>query len=430
MADEKLIRGIGRWSLVAVVINSIIGAGIFALPSKAAELTGTFSLLVFVVCTVIVGLIILCYAEVSSRFSATGGPYLYSREAFGPELGFEVGWLYLVVRMSSFATNLNIFVSYSEFFWPSASEPEFKIGIIGTAIFILAAINIIGVRQTARMSNLFTIGKLLSLLAFVVVGLFFVDPNNYRFDVVPDHGSFSSAVLIVIYAFVGFEIALVPAGEVKDPQKNFPFAILIALISVASIYILVQVVCIGTMPELSMSEKPLADAARIFVGPIGGAFITAGVLVSILGNLNVGLLGGSRMVFAMGERGELPVVLSKTHSKFKTPYVSIALNAAIIFLFTVQFSFLTAILTATITRLLVYSTSCLSLIVFRRRKNIPPARFSTPFGVTTAILSLLLIGWLMTNVDFRKEGLPIIILAAIGLVFYYANLIYRKHTPR
>jgi basic amino acid/polyamine antiporter, APA family len=426
MADEKLVRGIGRWSLVAVVINSIIGAGIFALPSKAAALTGTFSLLVFVVCAVVVGLIILCYAEVSSRFSSTGGPYLYSREAFGPELGFEVGWLYLVVRMSSFAANLHIFVSYFGFFWPSATQPEFEIGIIGIAIFILAAINIIGVRQTAMMSNLFTIGKLLPLLTFVAVGLFFVDPGNYRFDVVPDHGSFSTAVLIVIYAFVGFEIALVPAGEVKDPQKNFPFAIFIALISVAVIYILVQVVCIGTMPELSMSERPLADAARIFVGPIGGAFITAGVLISILGNLNVGLLGGSRMVFAMGERGELPLVLSKTHSRFKTPYVSIALNAVIIFVFTVQFSFLTALLTATITRLLVYATSCLSLIVFRHRKNMPPARFSTPFGVAAAVLSLLLIGWLMTNVDLRKEGLPIIIVAAIGLVFYYANLTYRK----
>jgi APA family basic amino acid/polyamine antiporter len=425
MADENLIRGIGRWDLIPIVINSIIGAGIFLLPSKIAALTGSYSLIAYLVCAMIIGLIILCYAEVSSRFSSTGGPYLYAREALGPVAAFEVGWLYLVVRTASFAVNLNVFVDYFAFFWPSATEPALRIGIVGIVVFTLATINIIGVRQTAVMTNIFTVGKLLPIFAIAVIGLFYLQPENFRFDPVPQYTSFSNAVLILIYAFFGFEIALIPAGEVKDPQRNFPFALLAALGAVAVIYILVQVVCIGTLSGLAASEKPLADAASNFMGPFGATFITAGALISILGNANVGLLGGSRMVFAMGERRELPVILSKTHAKFKTPHVSIALNALIIFVFTIQFSFLTALLTATIARLLVYATSCLSLIIFRRRGNLPDARFSIPFGVVTAISSLLLIGWLMTNVDFRNEGLPIIVVAAIGLAFYYANRIYR-----
>jgi basic amino acid/polyamine antiporter, APA family len=423
-----LIRGIRRWDLVAILINSIIGAGIFGLPSKIAAFIGTYSVVAVLVCSGIIGLIILCYAEVSSRFSSTGGPYLYAREALGPVFGFEVGWLYLVVRMTTFATNLSIFVTYFGFLWPSATEPTFRAAIVGLVVLTLAAINIIGVRQTAVMTNLFTVGKLLPIFAFVAIGLFHLHPENFNFDPVPQYASFSSAVLFLIYAFFGFEIALVPAGEVKDPRKNFPFAILVALGTVAVTYILVQVVCIGTLPDLTTSERPLADAASNFMGPLGATFITVGALISILGNLNVGVLGGSRIMFAMAERRELPVILSRTHAKFKTPYVSIALNALMIFLFATQFSFVATLTIATITRLLVYATSCISLIVFRRRRNAPEARFSIPLGALTAMLSLVLIGWLMTNVDFGKEGLPIIIAAAAGLAFYYVNRFYRMRS--
>jgi APA family basic amino acid/polyamine antiporter len=421
MSDENLIRGIGRWDLVAILINSIIGAGIFRLPSQTAALIGNYSVVAFLVCAVIIGLIMLCFAEVSSRFSTTGGPYLYAREAFGPVVAFEVGWLSVLVRTASYAVILDIFVNYFGFFWPVATEPPFRTLIVGMVVFAIAAINIVGVRQTAIMTNLFTIGKLVPLFVFAAIGLFFLHPENYRFDIVPDHSSFSNAVGLLIFAFFGFEMGLVPAGEVKDPQKDFPFALMASLGAVVVIYILVQVVCIGTLPGLASSDKPLADAASTFMGPIGTAFIAAGALISILGNLNIGLLAGSRLIFAMGERRELPAILSKTHARFKTPYTAIVLNALLIFVFTIQFSFLTALKTATIARLLVYATSCLALIIFRPRVDIPEARFSIPFGVVTAILSLLLIGWLMTNVDVTNEGLPIIIAAAIGLAFYYIN---------
>lgn len=430
MSDEKLVRGIGRWDLTAIVINTIIGAGIFGLPSKVYAAIGNYSLLAFVVCALIIGLIVLCYAEVSSRFTSTGGPYLYAREAFGPVVAFEVGWLYWIVRIATFAANCNLFVTYVGFFWPKAVEPTVRIGLIGLVVALLAFVNLIGVRHSALLTNFFTIGKLIPLFVFCAVGLFFLQPESFSFDAAPQYSSFSTAVLLLIYAFVGFEVAVIPAGEAKDPRKDFPFALLVGLAVVAAIYIVVQIVCIGTLPELASSDKPLADAASNFMGPAGAAFIALGALVSILGNLNVSLLGGSRIVYAMGKHGEFPTFLSKTHSIFKTPYISILLNAVIILVLTIYSSFLSALAIATITRLLVYATTCLSLPVFRSRADAPPAVFLAPFGMFAAVASIALIIWLLTNVDFTREGFPILAAGGVGLGLYYVFRFFRKSPDR
>src|SRR4029079_9452266 len=258
MTDEKLIRGIGRWDLIALIVNGIIGAGIFGLPSKVYALIGSYSLLAFIACAVIIGLIVLCYAEVASRFTSTGGSYLYAREAFGPMVAFEVGWLYWIVRLGTFAANCKLFTIYLGFFWPSATEPSIRIVVIGLVILVLTTVNVVGVRQSAKMTNAFTVGKLLPLLVFALAGLFFLHLENFSFNAVPQYSSFSSAVLLLIYAFVGFEVAVIPAGEVKDPQRNFPLAFIFSLVVVALIYLVVQIVSIGTLPGLAASEKPLA----------------------------------------------------------------------------------------------------------------------------------------------------------------------------
>ncbi len=421
MTDEKLVRGIGRWDLTAIAINTIIGAGIFGLPAKVHALIGSYSLIAFILCAVIIGFIVLCYAEVSSRFTATGGPYLYAREAFGAVVGFEVGWLYWIVRLTTFAANCNLFVTYLGFFDQRLSSGGGRIAIISGIVLLLSGVNLVGVRQSALMTNLFTAGKLIPLFIFVLVGIFFVQPGNFVFDSVPEYGGFSSAVLLLIYAFVGFEVAVVLGGETKDPQRSMPFALLTAVLIVAILYIVVQIVSIGTLPGLAASERPLADAAANFLGLYGAAFITLGALISILGNLNVGLLGGTRLLFAMSEQKDLPNIFAATHERFKTPYFSILLTAVIIFVLTVYSTFITALAIATITRLLVYATTCLALPVFRRRDGVPEAKFRAPAGILAALLSLALIAWLLTRVDFTKEGLPIIIAAAVGLVLYFAN---------
>jgi len=429
LSNAGLVRGIGRWDLTAVVINTIIGAGIFGLPAKVHALIGTWSLVAFLLCAVIIGFIVLCYAEVSSRFTTTGGPYLYAREAFGPVVGFEVGWLYWIVRVATFAANCNLFVTYLGFFDERMSGGTVRVAIISAIVLLLAVVNLLGVKQSALVTNIFTAGKLIPLFIFVGIGLFFVQPGNFSFDVVPEYGAFSSAVLLLIYAFVGFEMAVVLGGETRDPQRSMPFALLVAIALVAVLYILIQIVSIGTLPGLATSERPLADAAAGFLGTFGAGFITVGALVSILGNLNVGLLGGTRLLFAMSEERDLPAPLSRTHERFRTPWASIVFTTVVIFVLTVYSTFLTAVAIATITRLLVYATTCLSLPVFRRREAERPARFRAPAGIAAAVLSLALIVWLLTRVDFSREALPIIVAAVIGLGIFAVNRTFANRTP-
>ena len=268
-AEARLVRGIRRWDLVAVAVNGIIGAGIFGLPSAVFKTIGVYSLAAFVVCAVVVALIVFCFAEVGSRFEGTGGPYLYARHAFGDLTGFEVGWLLLLARLTAFAANLNLLVEYLTFFWPGAGSGLTRVVVITSIVIALTVANLVGVRNTARVTNVFTIGKLIPIAAFIAVGLFFVNSANFTPATRPGVGQFSSAVLLLVYAFSGFEIASIPAGEIENPRKNLPMSILTALCVVTVTYVLIQVVCIGTLPELGASTRPLADASVAFIGRAG-----------------------------------------------------------------------------------------------------------------------------------------------------------------
>jgi amino acid transporter len=430
MTDEKLIRGLGRWDLTATAINTIIGTGIFILPAGVFKLIGSYSLFAFLACAVIIGLIVLCFSEVSSRFSTTGGMYLYAREAFGPEIGFETGWLYWVVRVATFAANCNAVILYLGFFFPGVDSGLPRTMIIALVVAGITLVNLIGVRESAILTNIFTIGKIVPLLLFAAVGIFFIDTGNFNFGAAPDYANFPAAVLLLIYAYVGFEAAVIPAGEIKDPGKSIPFALLSALAFCVVLFFIIQVVAIGTLPGLADSKTPLADAAGGFLGSFGAGFIAVGALISVLGNLNSGFLASSRIPFAMAERGELPEVLARTHEKYRTPFLSIIISGAVIFLLTLFTSFLSAVTIATTTRLLVYATTAIALPVFRQRNDIPNPQFYAPFGVLASVLSLALIVWLVVHVDFSKEGLPILVAGAIGLVLYFGYQIFRKKPSR
>lgn len=426
MNESKLVRGIGRWDLTAVAINTIIGTGIFILPSGVFGLIGSYSLLAFVLCAVIVGLIVICFCEVSSRFQLTGGMYLYGRVAFGPEIGFEIGWLYWIVRVATFAANCNAMLAYIGFFFTGMNEGLSRIAIISFVVVGITIINLLGVRETAITTNLFAIGKIVPLLIFAAVGLFFIEPANFNFAEAPAADAFPAAVLMLLYAYMGFEAAVIPAGETKDPQKSVPFALLTALGFCAVLFLIIQIVAIGTLPGLASSKTPLADAAKQFMGTFGGGFIAIGALISVLGNLNGGFFSSSRIPFAMAEQNELPGIFSRTHPKYKTPFFAIILTGVVVLFLTIFTTFLTAVTIAAITRLLVYATTCLALPVFRQRPDIPPAKFTAPLGILAAVLSLGLIGWLLANVDFKKEGIPIVIAAAIGSLIYFASAAFRK----
>jgi basic amino acid/polyamine antiporter, APA family len=419
--SEGLVRGIRKWDLVAVTINGIIGAGIFGLPAKVYSLIGAYSLIAFVVCALVVVLIILCFAEVGSRFEQTGGPYLYAQQAFGSAVAFEVGWLIWLARLTAFAANCNLMVNYLSFFWGPANSGITRAIIILGVVVALTLLNIVGVRQSAMASNIFTVGKLVPMLIFIAAGLFFLNPQAYALGARPSTGAFSQSVLLLLYAFTGFEMAVIPAGEIRDPQKHLPRALLIAMAVIACTYILIQVVCIGTLPGLANSTKPLADAGQRFMGTAGAAIISAGAIISVAGNLNITVLSASRVPFAIAEQKQLPAVFARVHPRFFTPHVSIVVTTVLMLVLTLKSSFVAALTISTIARLVAYAVTCGALPVLRKQADAPPAQFKLRGGTVIAIAALLLSVWLLFN-STLYEAIVSIIAAAVGFAIY---LIYQ-----
>jgi amino acid transporter len=340
-------------------------------------------------------------------------------------VAFEIGWLFWLVRITAFAANCNLLINYLSFFWTSATVPHWRASIIVFVVVVLAIINLLGIRQAAIVSNLFTVGKLVPMIIFVAAGLFFLNRQAFVPGPTPTTNDFSQSVLLLVYAFTGFEMATIPAGEVRDPQRNLPRALLIAILVVATLYILIQVVCVGTLPGLAQSQKALADAGSQFLGAAGGAIISAGAVISITGNLNILLLSGSRLPFAMAEQKQLPKFVGRIHRKFFTPYVAIVITAVFMLVLTLKSSFLAALTISVIARLITYGATCLALPVFRARREAPAALFRLPFGTAIAVLALLLIAWLLLHLSL-PEAKAATLAAAIGLLIYLAYWLFSK----
>lgn len=425
VSEEGLVREIRQWGLVGIVMNSMIGSGIFVLPAKAFGLIGSYSLLAFLLCAVVIFLIILCFAEVSSRFSGTGGAYLFAREAFGSAVGFEVGWIWWLARVGAYATNCNLLVVYLALFWPAAGAGLRRAAVIIAVTTTLTFINYVGVRNATMTSNVFIFVKLFPIVLFIAVGLFVLTPSNFTLGAYPSLGSFSTTVLLLIYAFSGFENAGVAAGEVVNPRRTMALAFLIAIAIVAAIYILIQVVCIGTLPGLGNTERPLADAASQFLGPWGASLIALGIIASVIGNLNVNLLTNPRILFAMSGRKELPPLFGAVHPRFHTPQFATLVTGAFALLLTLSSSLIYALTVSTIARLIVYIVTCLALPTLRRKRNAPPAMMKVAGGSVISVIAVVMSLWLLTNSSAR-EARDSIIAAAAGLVIYFSYRLYSR----
>lgn len=416
--SRGLLRGINRFDFIALIINITIGAGILGLPAKLYALVGTWSLLAYGVSAAVVTLIILCFAEVSSRFSGTGGPYLYTRVAFGPLVGFEVGWLFWLSRVASFASICNLFVNYAALLRPQLATGWERAGVIALLVAGLALLNYVGVQRSARVNSVFTISKLLAIGMFAIGGLFFVNKAAFVFPAFPDYAPFSQAVLLLIFTFSGFDVAAIPSGEVQHPQRTVPLSLLVAIGTVAVLFLAVQVVCIGTLPDLANSERPLADAAGQFIGSGGALFITVVALITALGTLHALMLTGPRLLFAMAEQGQLPTWLAATHPRFRTPYVAILITAALQLLLAVTGTFLYALTLSTLIRLSYFALTCAALPVLRQRTQAPAAQFWVAGGLFISGLSVALCLWLLSNGSAR-EARDVAIAGAVGLLIYW-----------
>ncbi len=365
---------------------------------------------------VVVALITLCFAEVGSAFRETGGPYLYARRVFGPAVGFQVGWLMWIARLTGFAAVLNLFVTYAGFFVPSLAHGAARALTVTLVIAALTAVNFLGVRRAALLNNLLTVAKLIPLAAFVLIGLLYIHPARLLPTTAVSVPSALAAIMLAIYAFSGFEILAVPGGEVRDAERDIPFGLLAGLGIVALIYLGVQVVCVGIVPALGESARPLADAARLAVGPGGATFMVVGALLSTLGVSHTIVLAAARLPFAMAEQRQLPAALAAVHPRFHTPWVSLFISAACLLVFTLVTTFTSAVTLTVGFRVLVYLITCAALPVMRRRPGLPRATFRLRLGETVAVASVVICFALLAARPWAETRQLVIAVAAGAVV--------------
>jgi amino acid transporter len=412
-----LLRSMRRWDLVGVVINGVIGAGIFALPSRAFELAGPYSLVSFLVCAVCISLLALCFAEVASRFEGTGGPYLYATAAFGPATGFLIGWLVFVARITSFSANCSLLPTYLASFFPALEGGWPRAAVLVAVVVALTAINVAGVRVAANTSNLFAAGKLLPLAIFVVAGMFFLVPARFTGAPWPAYRPFAQSVLLLVYAFTGWEMMVIPAGEARKPSRDVPVALLLGIAVVVVFYVGIQVVSIGTLPSLAGRQRPLADAAGAFMGSGGVVLITAAIVVSLAGNLNILMLSASRILYAAAEHRQLPATLADVHPRFRTPVWAVVATAIVMLALTLSGTFLRLLTVSTLARMFTYLATAAALPVLRRRRDVGPAVFRLRAGPAIAAAAIVLGVWLLSNATPR-EARDTALSAAAGFAIY------------
>ncbi len=414
-AAPTLVRGITRIHLIGLLINNIIGAGILGLPSKTFALVGSYSLVTWLLCACPVIAIALCLSEVSTRFKDSGGPYLYARVAFGPTAAFITGWLRLLTTILAYATVCNLLIGYLSSLLPAVATGLGRFVAITVITLGLAIVLGRGLRQTVWMSTALTAGKVLLLLLFILVGAFFFDSSRLDWAPVPSVQNIGAAVLLSIFAFFGFESGSVASGEVANPERDQPIAIMVSVGVTTSLYLLVQLVCIGTLDSLATSSRPVADAAISMIGAVGGIVMTVGAIPFLLGAMLTILIGSSRTLFAMGEQAQLPLPASSVHPRWRTPLVAIATTCTAAWVATLASSFTTAITIAVGTRVLSYVVVCAALPVLRRRTDVPPARFVLPAGNFIAAIAIAGSIALLAATQLR-EGIALVSLVAIGLL--------------
>ena len=418
----KLVRTIGRWSLTALMVNSIVGVSIFKLPADLARNLGGWSPLSCVAAGAGILIIAGCIAEVSSRYEETGGLYLYARDALGQFAGLLVAWMTWLTRIAAPAAAANLIWSYAAKFLPQLENPTGKFLVLIVLMGHLAALNCIGVKMGKNLSNLFTAVKVGFLLAFVIVGgLVLAGRPELRVGITLPAVSAKTwfeTMLLLVYAYGGFEGALFVGGESTNPKRDTPIALLSALVGVCLIYTAVQYVTIATLPGAAFSERPLADAAQRFVGNTGAAAIAMAALISGYGYLSANVLHAPRLTFALAEQGDFPKFLALIHPKFRTPYVSILVYSSLVFLFAMIGNFEWNALLSAVSRLAVYAAMALAVPILRNRKD-GKAQFLLPVPYLFSALGVLFSFALATQMG-RSEFVVMALTSAIALANWAA----------
>lgn len=417
---NELNREISRLGFAAIALNGVIGAGIFALPAVAAARSGNFSPWLFLFCAVLIMTVVLCFSRAASFVSETGGPIQYAGQAFGPFAGFQTGWLTYIGRLSAMGANIKLMVIYASWFWaPLEAGLAHYLAII-LVFVLLATSNIIGVRRSMLVVFLFTVMKLVPLSLLVLVGFSHMSPDLLLQAGLPEISTFGETVLVLLYAFVGFESAVVLAGEAKDPRRDIPRALTITVLSITVLYFLIQWISISVLPELAQSTTPLADVAGVLLGGTGAALLTFGAVFSIGGNCSASMLSAPRMTYAMALMGSMPKWFAKVHPRYNTPVNSIVFYAALALVLALSGSFVWLAVVSTLARLLSYILSVAALPILERTMEPTEDQFRLPGGFMIPALALILCLWLITYASMTA-WLTTIGFFVLGTVLYLVS---------
>lgn len=425
-ASPGLVRAIGRWSLTALAVNTIIGSGIFGLPDDIARRVGSAAPLAYIIAAIGIGIVMACFAEVASQLPQSGGPYLYARVAFGRFAAIEMGWLAWLVRITAGAANANLFVASLGLFFPQSSQPVIRAALLATLAVVLGVVNIRGVKSGTRMSDVIAVAKLLPIAFFVATGLFLVGANVHVGGSGAPANEWLQAILALIFAYGGFEAALMPMAEVKDPRRDAPFALFAALGIVVVTYLLVHLVVMGAFPDPAaflrpeVRDRPVAEAARVFLGPGGAALITIGVLISTYGNLAGSFIASPRLTFAFAEQGDFPRFLAAVHPRFRTPYISVIIHVIAVGGLAIVGSFIFNAILSSAARLFQYALVCAAVPVLRRRTPDAPA-FRLPGGPIVPALGLLFCLVIAMYMDRSQMGIIGVVLLAAAIHWLVAR---------
>ena len=378
------------------MINCIIGSGVFGLPSVIAGTLGNASPFAWLFAGAATGLVMACFAEVASRFDQSGGVYLYTRTAFGRTFGIAIVWLGWLARLTAAAANANLFILYVGEFWPAAKNPLPRIIVLTLLLGVLTAVNYVGVKKGANQSNLFTAAKLVTLVGFIAAGLFFIIFKHIPLVISAPGGPpklWLHPVLLLMFAYGGYETALMVGGEAKDPRRDYPFSLL---------------------PGASMTDRPMATAAQLMIGVWGARLVSVGVLVSCYGYLSANILGFPRILFAQAEQGDMPQWVAAVHDKFRTPHIAIVIFAICLWFFSLIGSFQWNVAISAMARLIYYASVCAALPVLRRKSGVPEAKFLLPLGNIFVVLAIAVSLLLFPQLD--RRGLLVLGVLAVCIV--------------
>jgi amino acid transporter len=418
--EEALKQEIGRLGYSAITLNGVIGAGIFGLPAIAAARTGAFSPWMFPLCGALILTVVLSFARAASFFRNTGGPIVYASHAFGPFVGFQTGWVSYLSRIAAMAANTNLLVTYAGWYWPMLNSGWTRAAGIIMVLVSLTALNTIGVRRGMTTVYVLTFLKMLPLLLLVLLGLPHLGPELLTSAELPSPGTLGETILILLYALVGFEGAVVPAGEGRNPRRDIPRALTSTVVTIALLYFLIQAISFAVTPDLASSETPLADAAQVLMGTAGAALLTLGAVFSISGNISASILSGPRMTYALARDGVLPAWFSHVSPRFHTPSNSVLFYGAISLVLALSGTFIWLAVMSTLVRLLAYGICIASLPRLEKVIGEHEGQYRLPGGWLIPVIALLLCLWLVTQASMTA-WLTVLAFIALGSALYASS---------